>query len=697
MANGRNGGLVQINVAGATLAPGAAIQARGEGGNGGVIAINSSGPVDVGASTVIDSSGKVSAGFDTNVINIEGSLVNVAGVLRADGVDAQFGGSRGGTIRLVSNGAIADSQYETSSQTQKLFDQNQATISKAWDNAMQRSSGDTAAATIQASERQQWQNRANSYLENVYWGSINLGDPTATPGLTAISANGTRGGIDPRNDYFTDRDQRACDGGTIQLIASKHLFNNYGSTIRANGAIGLPSSQAGASPIKGGNGGTIAMLARQIMFSSGNIEANGGRGGWSNNGKGANSGDGGLITISYGGIPGSYFENQGRLTANGALGGDGLTPGWGENGGLILLNAMQNPMDSPFGGYPTVQAAGRGGNEGSRLFGGKAGTIVSPDPTTINRTWSYQQTGYANGRTVEKPFTDAIQANELLIHGENLILLGNNQDRGAASGNFYERLGLARIRSVEDPSGSLGLARNEILNKYNIHNLLIGSSRNGLGLDLNPSAQSSALNLIFNQLNTLSILNEGSVKTLMVPSDLPPDFQAPKAYTWFMGDRPENLGGGRISVLSHGDIRVTNLFGARGVASGGSVNLASGNNIVTGFSLYEGYVFTEGGLHVGSIIMKAPENIEHSYDAYYYVGEITSNGNLMGGNIQMNAGNQLRASEGPSDRPALISANGGKQGGIIIIQAPNTNQYPGAIEAKGTQKNGTIMFNNHSL
>lgn len=79
-ANGQQGGLVQVNVAGVRLAPGALIQARGEGGNGGVAAINSSGPVDIDLLTEIDTSGRVSANFDTNVISVEGSLVNLGGI-----------------------------------------------------------------------------------------------------------------------------------------------------------------------------------------------------------------------------------------------------------------------------------------------------------------------------------------------------------------------------------------------------------------------------------------------------------------------------------------------------------------------------------------------------------------------------------------------------------------------------------------
>lgn len=104
LADGINGGLVQVNVAAATLMPTAKIEAKSMGGNGGIIAINASGPVVTHPGSIVDSSGRVSGTFDTNLISIEGGLVIKEGILRADGVDPAYGGSRGGTIRLVATG-----------------------------------------------------------------------------------------------------------------------------------------------------------------------------------------------------------------------------------------------------------------------------------------------------------------------------------------------------------------------------------------------------------------------------------------------------------------------------------------------------------------------------------------------------------------------------------------------------------------
>jgi hypothetical protein len=99
MASGINGGLVQADVGSITMTPGSTITANGMGGQGGIVSIHASGPVDLQRGSLIDTSGKVRAAFDTDVINIEGSLINAESTLRANGIQ-----DRGGTIRLVSTG-----------------------------------------------------------------------------------------------------------------------------------------------------------------------------------------------------------------------------------------------------------------------------------------------------------------------------------------------------------------------------------------------------------------------------------------------------------------------------------------------------------------------------------------------------------------------------------------------------------------
>jgi hypothetical protein len=130
-ANGVNGGLVQANVGTMTLGAGAQIQAKGSTGVGGVVAINSAGPVDLRRHSMVNISGKVVGSFDTNLINIEGGLVNNEGTLRADGVN-----SRGGSIRLVASGQSPYQDIKNNLQA--------ATVNRP---------GDNTAPTISASER----------------------------------------------------------------------------------------------------------------------------------------------------------------------------------------------------------------------------------------------------------------------------------------------------------------------------------------------------------------------------------------------------------------------------------------------------------------------------------------------------------------------------------------------------------------
>ena len=109
-ASGYSGGLVQFNVGSATFAGTARIEANGLGSTanagianqpgvtqnpqGGTIAINSRGSVDIQHQVVFNANG---VGSD---INIEGGIVNLEGVIQA--TSSQFGSS--GNIRLVSAG-----------------------------------------------------------------------------------------------------------------------------------------------------------------------------------------------------------------------------------------------------------------------------------------------------------------------------------------------------------------------------------------------------------------------------------------------------------------------------------------------------------------------------------------------------------------------------------------------------------------
>jgi hypothetical protein len=283
-ANGQNGGLVQVNVGGMTLGNGARIEAKGVNGAGGVVAINASGPVDLRRGSVIDTSGRVIGSFDTNLINIEGSLVNNEGALRADGVN-----SRGGSIRLVANG---QSPYQEIKETLQA-----ATVR------------DTSAPTISDSERTFLLQRTKGLIDSRE-GQVFLSRDTSSSTPTFISnlsVNGTGGTADPRNDYTQSSAPRAGDGGNITVLGMQGI-QNLGN-IKANGAPGRSST----APVNGGNGGTISLLSQAgITNTQGRLEVNGGKGGASTTTTaGGKGGDGGLIAFGYNGL----MTNTGRFAA----------------------------------------------------------------------------------------------------------------------------------------------------------------------------------------------------------------------------------------------------------------------------------------------------------------------------------------------------------------------------------------------
>lgn len=121
-ANGTNGGMVQLNASSMTMGPGARIEARGVDGNGGVIGINSPGAVNIPQGAVIDSSGTVIGNYNTNVIQVIGGIVNLDGIIQANGLNPGDAGGKvaiyatdslkiGPTGQVLANGADGFSGY----------------------------------------------------------------------------------------------------------------------------------------------------------------------------------------------------------------------------------------------------------------------------------------------------------------------------------------------------------------------------------------------------------------------------------------------------------------------------------------------------------------------------------------------------------------------------------------------------------
>jgi hypothetical protein len=710
-ANGMGGGLVQVNVNGMTMGAGAQIQAKGSAG-GGTVAINSAGPVDIRRGALIDTSGQVWGTLDSNLINIEGSVVNNEGTLRADGVN-----SRGGSIRLVASG---QSPY------QDIKDNLQA--------ATINPPSDTTAPTINASERIFLLQRTKGLIDN-HEGQIFLSRDTssATPAfISNLSANGVGDIPSAGNDGAQTGAARAADGGNISLLARQGIHNL--GTIKANGAAGF----SGVSPISGGNGGTISFVSQaEIANTQGRLEANGGNGGSSivNGIEAGIGGDGGLMAFSYN----TTMSNTGGIYADGALGGSSTDPGRGGNGGLMVFSGNGNPT-----GNGSLDVIARPGGNNNLNLGGMSGTIVSPNPGTLGQTQVYFQQGYVDGQLVRTKATQQTQPVELLTHAENLILLTKNGGNVAVSENLFDRLQQARIRSVSDPTGSLGQAKTEVIIKntasapYVYRNLILGSSRDNLALDMThpyriPSQGApgelvfpSALSMDkgFSTLNTLSIINDGNVSTQFLPGAFGESPYQPTDF-WLIGRNSNPLAGGRISLLANGDVNNLNVFGTAGRASGGSVNIAAQGSFVNSANL----TTTSGALHGGSIMAKAGNDVVNNEEIYYNFGKIASNGGIMGGTIRLlplrdfeyrsmntlssikadgslqggiiniNVGHDSIINKGPfgsSPPPPTLTANGTSStlghGGFMHINAGNHNVHDGVFQATGGLVNGTILF-----
>ncbi len=428
-ANGKAGGMVQFNVNSAVLGPNARIEARGFTNGGGIVDMNATDFVDIQRGALVDTSGRVIPGLDSNIINVEASLINVEGVLKANGTVVS---SDGGTIRLIANGDTSNC-FGCTLDSVRMINTTQAGLPIAEDVFTNTEYTDLIA-------------RRNFLLS----GSTRIADGSVyVSGSGRLYANGISG-------------VNAGNGGNIYLAAANDIWND--GVITANGGNGA----SGLTPSAGGDGGLVTLTALDDVVNTCLIEANGGNGGdntthisltdannttfdylfndpqtntWNNLGPvdatvsdastaaGANGGNGGTIAIGYGGD----MRNTDRIRANGGHGGNGGSSyaedtvvgvgavssfagavatsgkgGDGGNGGLIVFSGSGNPT----GGGTIVANGGNGGRGGdaeafadasSRKHagaiakayaghggqGGGAGTVVAPNPGSFTATQNY--------------------------------------------------------------------------------------------------------------------------------------------------------------------------------------------------------------------------------------------------------------------------------------------------------------------
>ncbi len=716
-ANGNNGGLVQMNVGSAVFAPGSIVEAKGLNGNGGVIAINSDSVVDVNYGAMMDSSGKVSGVYDSNLINIEAGAIRNMGTLRADGVVAagSADGTRGGTIRLVATGNTNVSQ-----------------VANAIDDGAKVSAGDPDKTPTFSATEAQLRKSASVNMVSAQDGDILITGPAPgrpNPGL--LSAEGGRGAIAGNNDTIQDATRRAGDGGSIILTAMRNVVN--AGKVSVNGGDGLQ----GSSSVNGGNGGAITVLANGNIVNSatpqmgfnGRFQANGGRGGkyvvaGPALAQAPKGGNGGVIAFGYNG----QMQNSGVIQASGGVGGAGstalsgqalVTGGHGGQGGLIVLSGNANPI-----GKGIIDAnGGRGGNGLPGGVGGVAGAIVSVTPATLKNTQIAFQSDGGKGNTLgqstpppilgaAKPLTQQTAENELISNSDTLILLTKNAANGLRQGDLSQRASHAVIRSTRDPNGT-GQAATDMLAKdaFNssapYRHLVIGSSADTLRLNMNrdPVFPLKDSEVQLNQLNTLTVLNDGYTTNTS---------------QWSLGDG-NSLGGGRISILATGDIENGTGLMTFGQASGGSINLAS-KGTINNFDLLMTSNLNDGkGLHGGSLMLNAGRDITN-----FGFRLIASSGGIMGGtqrynanrnvmnlgditSVTFNAKPDIAASGGsinvragakfingnetfsPSTLQATAMANNLGYGGSIRVKAQTIDNVFGSYDTSGSKQNGKVI------
>jgi hypothetical protein len=338
-ANGVNGGHVQFNVGALTMGPNAAIYAQGQGGNGGIVELGTStskGAFDIQQGAIVDVSGKIIGNYDSNLITIAGGLINLEGILMANGVNAtepSGNGSDGGTITLLAKGGTTPLENTLLANASFMGDRQSNLVA-----------------------------RDTSLRVNNYDGWIRLGTEAK---LLTNGGNGQAG--------TNDDGGNGGDGGYIALTA--HCGIEHNGSLQNNGGTGgdapttngelsivpnhpwhfhggshLEEDAVGKDGGNGGDGGNIDFEYSTVFNNNGSIQSIGGAGGhggdaiatnpaakysWAYGADGGNGSDGGNIDFTGGSAPVTGLNGQ--VIQDGGLGGlagQGLskTPGNAFNG-----------------------------------------------------------------------------------------------------------------------------------------------------------------------------------------------------------------------------------------------------------------------------------------------------------------------------------------------------------------------------
>jgi hypothetical protein len=579
-ANGINGGLIQFNVGSLTIAPNARIEAKGFSGDGGQVLVNASGTADIQQDTNIDSSGKVTGTFDTNIINIEGGLVNLEGKLSATGIH-----TRGGTIRLVATGQTDLSQSRSALAKSTVFT-------------------DTEKTDVN--------NRLNA-LKATQDGDIRLSSGDGTRDNRAqIQANAISGPtVEPISNDPADPAVRAGDGGTIILMAERNI--NNGGLVMANGGQG--------DATLGGNGGTISMNSGHNINNIFRIVSDGG-----NSIGDTNGGNGGLLAFSYG----NAMNNNGVIRSQGGHSSNCL----GGHGGLVVFSGDSNLAGS--GSVYTYMGLGPSGN-------GSLGYIVAPNPvSSSNRLYGvWRKTQplelLSNAENVfllrDSRATNATSGNTLNSMSLNAQVRsvrdpegqGPRNNSGQAANEFFSKS--AKYFGPDRPSTQF----------YFFRNLIFSNTGNeAVSLDTGRLNRGTGETYMKSKLKSLNFLSGGDVHYIG------PNYSENTYYGQTGGqlssisrNYTQDINFNSFGELSGGSVNIAakeNFAGGAalfGYVHGGSVILKAGHTLRVTF---------QQGVHASTNGATIQLLAGHSFENH---GNISSSGIPVGGSIFIKALNRI--------------------------------------------------------
>ncbi len=195
-------------------------------------------------------------------------------------------------------------------------------------------------------------------------------------GRVVGNANGQNLFIKTSGKIYLNGNIRLSDGGNgdavNEVLATTNTAKQYASSLQSAHQT-MAAIKYQTLSFEGGTGGSVILIAQEIVFS-GNIQAGNGGQGY----QGGKGGDGGSHGLFAGSV--SFVGNKTFKAGNGGAGGKGgftkCTGGDGGAGGNALLIVPCGTADGSLGGSFFDQTGGAGGTGGAGNAGGNATNFV---------------------------------------------------------------------------------------------------------------------------------------------------------------------------------------------------------------------------------------------------------------------------------------------------------------------------------